>query len=74
MSIIQAVQLYLSNHGIKQSFIAQKCGWTKQKTSAIVRGKKKITADELANICDAIEVPYDYFYNCIENYNLANEK
>lgn len=62
MSIAESVRSYIKERGIKQNFIAEKCGWSKQKTSSIVRGKKKMTAEELANICDAVGVPYDYFY------------
>ena len=65
MNIAQAVYAYISSRGIQQKFIAEKCGWSKQKTSAIIRGKKKMTAEELANICDALGVPYDYFYQIV---------
>lgn len=63
MSIDLAIREYLINHGIKQTFVSERCGWSKQKTNAIVTGKKKISADEYGNICDAVGVPYDYFYN-----------
>ena len=39
MNVAQAVRDYLTAHGIKQAYLAPKCGWTKQKTSAIVLGK-----------------------------------
>lgn len=63
MNIEQSIREYLICHGIKQTFIAEKCGWTKQKTNAIVTGKKKITAEECGAVCEAVGVPYDYFYN-----------
>lgn len=62
MNVSQKVQEYIKSHGIKQSFLAEQCGWSKQKTSTIIRGKKKMTAEELANICEAIGVTYDFFY------------
>ena len=62
MSVDQKIQLYLKKHGIKQKYISDRCGWSKQKTSSIINGKKKLAADELASICEAINVPYDYFY------------
>ncbi len=71
MGIEQAIRDYLVSHGIKQTFVAEQCAWTKQKTSAIVTGKKKITADEYGSICDAIGVPYDYFYNVIARQSSA---
>ena len=62
MSIEQAIREYLESHGIKQTFVSGQCGWTKQKTNAIVTGKKRILADEYGAICEAVGVPYDYFY------------
>lgn len=50
---------------ISKSLSQEKCGWSKQKTSAIIRGKKKMTAEELANNRDALSVPYDYFYQIV---------
>lgn len=74
MNIAQAVYAYISSRGIQQKFIAEKCGWSKQKTSAIIRGKKKMTAEELANICDALSVPYDYFcYNANKRVKHASQ-
>ena len=67
LSIELTVRQYLIEHGIKQSFVAEKCGWTKQKTNAIVTGKKKITAEEYGSLCDAIGVSYDYFYNAAQD-------
>lgn len=60
----QAVKRYMVSHGIKQIFLAEKCGWSRQKTSSIIRGEKKMAADELAAICEALEVPYEFFYEC----------
>lgn len=63
MNISAAIRNYLISHGIKQSFLAEKCGWTKQMANTIVCGRRKITADEYAAICDALGLPYDLFYN-----------
>lgn len=65
LSIELAIRKYLLDHGIKQSFVAEKCGWTRQKTNAIATGKAKITANEYGDLCDAIGVPYDYFFNAV---------
>lgn len=62
MSIETAIREYLVGHGIKQSFVAEKCGWSKQKTNCIATGKQKITAEEYGRFCDAVGVPYDYFF------------
>lgn len=63
LRIEQAIKEYLKNHGIKQAFVAERCDWTKQRMNAILTGKQKISADDYAAICEAISVPYDYFYN-----------
>ena len=62
MLVSLAIKDYLTAHGKKQSFVAEKCGWSKQKTNCIVNGKQKITADEMRTVCDAVGVPYDYFF------------
>ena len=62
MDIARIVREYLSEHGIKQTFLAEKCGWSKQKTNSIILGRKKMAADEMASICNAVGVPYSYFY------------
>lgn len=71
MNIERAIQEYLRSHGIKQVFIAEQCGWTKQKVNSIVTGKRKVTAEDCGAICDAVGVPYDYFYNAVSNQNSA---
>ena len=63
MNIALAIQEYIRKNKIKQTEIAEKCGWSKQKTSVIIRGQQKMAAEDMAAICDALEVPYDYFYN-----------
>lgn len=65
MSIEHSIREYLDSHGITQAFISRKCEWPKQKTNAIMLGKKKLTANEYGEVCDALGVPYDYFYNAV---------
>ncbi len=66
MNVALAIQNYLKANKIKQAVIAEKCGWSKQKTSVIVRGQQKMAAEELAAICEALGVPYDFFYKMAE--------
>lgn len=66
MDIAGAICQYLKENGIKQSFVAEKCGWTKQKTSNIVRGRAKIAADDYIALCDALGVQYGFFYDAAE--------
>ena len=65
MSIEQAIRQYLKSRGIKQAFIAEQCGWAKQRMNAILTGKQKISADDYGAICEVVGVPYDYFYNVV---------
>lgn len=67
MTIEKTIRCYLIDHGIKQSFVAEKCGWSRQKTNSIVCGKRKITADEYGDLCDALNLPYEHFYNSSNN-------
>lgn len=62
MPIELAIRDYLVSHGITQAFVARKCGWSKQRTNAILTGKQKIRGEEVKAVCDAIGVPYDYFF------------
>lgn len=63
MSIALAVRDYLSEHGIKQSFVADKCGWSRQKMNCMINGKAKMTADDFQEICKAVGAPYEIFLN-----------
>ena len=67
MNVSLAIQDYLKTNKIKQTVIAEKCGWSKQKTSMIVRGQQKMAAEELAAICEALNVPYDFFYKMVDD-------
>lgn len=62
MSVVGELREYMKENKLKQTVISEKCGWSKQKTSVIIRGKQRMTAEDLAAICDALGVPYDYFY------------
>ena len=61
MAIVPAVRNYLQEHGIKQSFVAEKCGWSRQKTSCLINGKYKMTAEEYQVLCKVLDVPYELF-------------
>lgn len=61
MQVGHAIKKYLKAHGIKQAFIAEKCGWSKQKTSCIINGKSKMTVEDYQALCKCIGVPYELF-------------
>lgn len=35
------IREYLKGHGITQAFVAQKCGWSRQRTNAILTGERR---------------------------------
>lgn len=63
MELNAAINDYLKNHGIKKSFLADRCGWSRVRVSCILNGKQKISAEDLRQICEALGVGYDYFYH-----------
>ena len=61
-SVVQTkVRDYIKSHGIKQKFIADAIGLDQKTTSAIFTGRRELRADELMDICIAINVSPDYF-------------
>ena len=72
MIIEMAIREYLIGHGIKQSFVAEKCGWSKQKTNSIATGKQKITAEEYGRLCDAVGVPYVYLFIAVSQDSIQS--
>jgi len=71
MAIAQNLRNYLISHGIKQTFIAEKCGWSKQKVNCIVTGKQKMTAEDFSSICKAIGAPYELFLGSVADQDSA---
>ena len=61
MSIAKRIQTYLKGHGIKQAFIADTCGWSRQKTSYILCGRSRMTVEDYQALCKALGVPYELF-------------
>ena len=67
MTVSQAINQHIRESGIKQTALAEKCGWPKQKMNAIVRERQTLSSDDYGCICDALDVPYDFFYNLASN-------
>ena len=55
------IKEYLNEHGIKQSFLAQKTGISAQAISDICNKDRKVDVLENFKICKALELPADYF-------------
>ena len=56
MSVNENLNRYVKEKGIKQIYIAQETGLTKDVVSKILRGKRKMSADEFLSICFALNV------------------
>ena len=61
MTVNQKIKKYLEEHGITQMWLSQNTGIAQEKTSNIVNGKRRVTADELLSICSALNISADLF-------------
>lgn len=57
---------YLTENGIKQTFLAEKTGMTNSVMSDICNGKRKIDCVEYYKICKALNLPLEHFLDGIE--------
>ena len=55
------IKQYLSDHGITQKFVADKAGIDEKIFSDICRGVRKVEVTEYFRICNALNLPLDYF-------------
>lgn len=61
MAFYEKISDYIKQNGIKQTFIADKCGWTKQKLYNLLHGRNRISVEDYEAICEALSVPFDFF-------------
>lgn len=61
MSINERLSKYVSENGIKQIYIAQKTGLTADTVSKILKGNRRILADEFLIICTALGIDPNIF-------------
>lgn len=61
MQVYKRIKDYISERGIKQTVLAQKCGITPNTMSAILTGRRTLYADELEKICKALGVEASTF-------------
>lgn len=55
MNIQQNVADYVRGHGIKQKFIVEQTGISKNKICQMMGGTRKMTVNEFAEICRALK-------------------
>lgn len=58
----QRIKKYLTENGIKQTYLADKTGFTNSIISDMLNGTRKIETTEYFKICKALDVPFDFFY------------
>ena len=61
MSVNERIKQYLEEHGIKQAFLVKKTGLNKQIISSILNQNRKLTAEELGTIANALGVDANIF-------------
>lgn len=54
MEVNARIKAYIDEHGLKQSRIAAKAGLSTQKFNAMLNRKRRISAEELGDICNAL--------------------
>lgn len=64
MLVQERLAAYINDMGIKQTTICQKTGMANDTLSNILRGNRKLTADEFEGICLAIQKAPNDFMNC----------
>ena len=61
MLVYQKVKRYLEEHGIRQSFVAEKCNISLSTFNSMLNGKRKMYAEDLRLICFALNVSPEVF-------------
>lgn len=64
METQQSIKTYIDSKGLKQSHIAEKTGIKTDVLCNILNNKRKLLVDEYCIICEALEVPFDFFVKC----------
>lgn len=55
------IKSYLDESGIKYSHLAKQVKMPINQLSAMLNGKRKMSADEYISICKSLDLPLDYF-------------
>lgn len=61
MEVNKKLKEYLDAHGITQAFLVKKTGISQEKISNIINSRRKVTADELGRIANALGVSANIF-------------
>ena len=58
----EKIKKYLDDHGISQAFIAKQTGLSYQVITDICTKGRKIECVEYYKICQALKVPFEFFF------------
>ena len=56
MRVYERLNNYISEKGLKQTYVAEKSGLTADNLSKILNGNRKLTAEEFLNICKVLSL------------------
>lgn len=57
------IREYIAAKGITQTYLAKKLNISNQALSYMLNSPKALRVDDYCQICIALDVPFDYFYN-----------
>ena len=61
MRINEMFNKIVTERGIKQTYIAEKTGWSNDKVSKLLRGALKMTAEDFLTLCSVLDLnPSDF--------------
>ena len=61
MNATHIIKQYLTENGIKQSFVAEKAGMSPELFRRSLEGTRKLQADEFLAICGVLALDFDRF-------------
>lgn len=61
--IYQKIRRYMNDQGISRKQVAINMNMSESKLSLILSGRRKLTADEYLDMCTAMAVPPQKFFN-----------
>lgn len=64
MQVFEIVRDYIDSRGIKRTAVAKSAKIPETTFSAMMNGRRKMYAEDLRNICIALNVSADQFINC----------
>lgn len=56
MRINEMFNKIVTERGIKQTYIAEKTGWSNDKVSKLLRGALKMTAEDFLTLCSVLDL------------------